>query len=236
MREPGTHNRGRRRCCRGIEVKTTRLLLVTVAAVFVACGPASAQVGITAPAPIGPTSPLGIGSAPALPQSGTSLGPAGVGSAAMTLPSVGISPLGSAATNNSAPCPDSSLTGGNLFGTGSTTSGTSGTAMSASGTSTSVFDGGGNTAAGASTCAPIVGGAPAQPAASASSPTASAPPSTAGRPGIPMGSTELGGGGVSPMPAPSSAAPNAPAPSATSPSQCSSNGMASTGATSAGLC
>jgi hypothetical protein len=83
--------------------------------------------------------------------------------------------------------------------------------MSASGTST-VFDGGGNTAAGASACAPMIESTPAQPAASASSPTASASPAGAGRSGIPMGSTELGGGGLSPPPAPSSAAPNAPGP------------------------
>ena len=104
MRQPGTYNRGRRSCCRGTETRLTRLLLVTAATVFVAYGSASAQVGTTVPAPVGPTSPLGIGSAPALPQTGTSLGPAGVGSAAMTLPTVGISPLGSEATNNTAPC------------------------------------------------------------------------------------------------------------------------------------
>jgi hypothetical protein len=232
MRQPGTHNRGRRCCRRTIEGKTrlARLLLVTVVTVFVGCGSASAQVGTTAPAPVGATSPLGIGSAPALPQTGTSLGPAGVGSAAMTLPTVGISPLGSAATNNTLPCSGSSLTGGDVFGTTSTASGASGTGMSASGTSTSVFDGGGNTPAGANPCAPMIESTPAQPAASASSPTASAPPAGTGRSGIPMGSTELGGGGLSPPPAPSSA------PSATSPAQCSANGMASTGATSAGSC
>ena len=77
MRQPGTHNRGRRCCRRAIEGKTrlTRLLLATVATVFVACGSASAQVGTAAPAPVGATSPLGIGSAPALSQTGTSLGP-----------------------------------------------------------------------------------------------------------------------------------------------------------------
>ena len=87
MRQPGTHNRGRHCCRRAIDGKTrpTRLLLVTVAMVFVACGSASAQVGTTSPAPVGATSPLGIGSAPALPQTGTSLGPAGVGSAAIDL-------------------------------------------------------------------------------------------------------------------------------------------------------
>jgi len=234
MRQPGKDNSGRRCRCRGIEVnkRLTQLLLVTVAAVLVASGSASAQVGTTAPAPIGATSPLGIGSAPALPQTGTSLGPASVGSAPIIPPTVGISPLGSAATSNTAPCSGSFLSGGDVFGTNSTASGASGTAMSPSGTSTSLFDGGGNTAGGASTCAPMIDSTLAQPAASASSPTASAPPAAIGRSGIPIGSTELGRGGVSPLPAPA----NAPAPSATSPSQCSSNGMASTGAMSAGSC
>src|SRR5262245_18618088 len=127
MRQPGTDSSGRRPRCRGIEVDRglTQLLLVAVAAVLVASGSASAQVGTTAPVPIGATSPLGIGSAPALPQTGTSLGPASVGSAPIIPPTVGISPLGSAATSNAAPC---SLSGGDVFGTNSTASGAPGTA------------------------------------------------------------------------------------------------------------
>ena len=107
MRQPGTHNRRRRRCRRAIDGKTrpTRLSLATVATAFLAaCGSASAQVGTTAPAPVGADLAPGHRISPraAADRNVSRARRRGIGGDA-PLPTVGISPLGSAATSNTAP-------------------------------------------------------------------------------------------------------------------------------------
>jgi hypothetical protein len=79
---------------------------------------------------------------------------------------------------------------GSSVGTGMSSAGTSGSTM--------LFDGGGITGTASGTCSPSGGSSLAGPAASASSPTMMGSVSAGGRVGIPMGSTELGAGGLSP--------------------------------------
>jgi hypothetical protein len=213
---------------------------VMLAALFVFDCPAFAQDS-TMPS-VGMTSPLGIG--PASP-----VGPVGVPLGATAIQEPGVSPLTSGAfpaagtTVTSPACraqggaiPESSYgigssapgespgagslssgmagsMGGTSYGTGVSTAGTS--------TSTTAFDGGGLAGTASGTCTPIDTGSLAGPAASASSPTGvSVAP--LGRVGIPMGSTQLGAGGLSPMPTISA---TSTLPLSTTP--CPTNGMPS---------
>ena len=75
-------------------------------------------------------------------------------------------------------------------------------AMSATGMpgSSALFDGGGTMGNASGTCMGAAGGSTAGPASSASSPTGMGLGSPVGRVGIPLGSTELGVGGLSPPP------------------------------------
>ena len=52
----------------------TRMLMTAMAALILGCGTSSAQLGASAPSPLGITSPLGIGPAPAVPPTGIPLG------------------------------------------------------------------------------------------------------------------------------------------------------------------
>jgi hypothetical protein len=104
----------------------------------------------------------------------------------------------------------SSVVGGSSTGMGSSTAGTSyGTGTSTAGTSMSptVFDGGGVAGNASGTCPSTDNASLAGPAASASSPTGTGYGSSVARVGIPMGSTELGAGGLSPAPTISSTMP-----------------------------
>jgi hypothetical protein len=173
-----------------------RWSLAALTFVFVASNPASAQIGGIGPSPLGSplgmTSPLGIGPAPAVPRTGIPMGATELSSPGVSPMTSGTSPLG-AAPGNITTC---SSIGGSFSGT----TGTSG--------SSTTFDGGGMGNA-SGTCAGLASGPSAGPASSASSPTGMGLGSPVGRLGIPLGSTELGVGGLSPPPDVSST-PSAP--------------------------
>jgi hypothetical protein len=110
-----------------------RFLMAVMAAAFLGCGSTAAQVGGigTSPgaSPLGMTSPLGIGPAPAVAPTGVPLGATELASPGVSPMTSGISPLGPA-------------TGSACSGLGSPMS--SGIATSTAGTSgsTNIFDGG----------------------------------------------------------------------------------------------
>jgi hypothetical protein len=154
----------------------TRSLIVVMTAALLVCSPAFAQVGDSGAAPgLGLTSPLGIG--PGSPVAATGL-PRG----ATELASPGVSPTVSGTT----------LSGGTCSGMESSTSGASG--------STALFDGGGLTGTASGACTGGGSSTLLQPAASASSPAGMGNLSSVRPVGIPLGSTELGAGGLSPPP------------------------------------
>jgi hypothetical protein len=202
----------------------TRFVMAATAAVLLGCSPTFAQVSPGLP-PLGMTSPLGVGTGSPVPpvrvplgatelaSPGVSpmtsitsaLGPAPVtasgcrgigGSIAESSFGLGTSTMGSSATQMSSVTGSSSGMGSSMSGT------SSGTGVSTAGTSTSstAFDGGGMAGSASGTC-PSGGASLAGPAASASSPTGMGSGLTGARVGIPMGSTELGAGGLSPVPA-----------------------------------
>jgi hypothetical protein len=191
------------------------LIIAMLSALF-AYNPAFAQVGgIGSPVPsIGATSPLGIGP-------GSLVAPTGIPLGATELSTPGVSPmLGTSTIGGVTQCsgiggslPQSSFgSPSTLSGTGSSTAGTTsglgssmagtsvGTGMSSAGVSgsTILFDGGGIAGTASGTCSTTGGSSLAGPAASASSPTMMGSAAAGGRVGIPMGSTELGAGGLSP--------------------------------------
>ena len=152
-----------------------RLLIVSVMLFVAVCGTALAQgVGAPIPSPLEATSPLGIGPAAPVASPGIPLG-------ATELASPGLSPMTGAPTNSACSGPGGTVT-----------------ATSGASTSTALFDGGIANGPTSTNCGP----APpsfAQPAASASSPTGMGVAPF--RPmQIPFGATELGGGGLSPLP------------------------------------
>jgi hypothetical protein len=213
---------------------TTRFVLAATAAVLLGCGPASAQLGASVfPGPaLGMTSPLGVGPSSPVPQTRIPLG-------ATELASPGVSPtmsgtfpeLGSITTcaggsalpaspGVSAPTPASSMNSG-----GSTVG------------SASLFDGGGMSGSASGGCAGSASTSLPGPAL-ALSPTTAGSVSSVGRVGIPMGSTEMAVGGLSP---PSVAlAPNPLAPLMTLtplvvlPSSSPSAPLSTSGSTTAG--
>ena len=210
----------------------TRIWISALTALLVGCGSAFAQ--ISPGSPLGMTSPLGIGPGSAVAPTGIPLGATELASPGVSPTTSGASPLGLAA---STPC---SGIGGSIpqasFGTTtSTTSTTSGTDSSTMGTSSastsvsnSVFDGGGTVGTASGTCATTSGSALAGPATSASSPTGMGSVASVGRVGIPLGSTELGAGGVSPPSVALTLNPTAPVTPLGSTVPCSTNSMSST--------
>src|SRR5262245_7536193 len=178
-----------------------RLLMVVTTAALLGCGSASAQIGglATSPgsSPLGITSPLGIG--PAAP-----VAPTGIPLGATELASPGVSPMTSGASpvvpaiGGATACSDAGALGGSI---GIANPGTSG--------SSTIFDGGGLGGTASGTCAATTNGSAGGPAASASSPTGMGS-SVVGRVGIPLGSTELSVGGLSPPPDVLTANPSAP--------------------------
>ena len=194
---------------------TMRFVAAALAATLLGSGSAIAQVGGSAPgtAPLGMTSPLGIGPAGAVAPTGVPMG-------AVELASPGLSPTisGVLSTGGSAPCVTGSAGVSSSTGMSPTTGMSSSTGISAtsgvssgantSGT-TSVFDGGGTSGMASPGCT-TAGSSLAGPAASASSPTAMGSMLSGGRTGIPLGSTELGAGGLSPPPVVPTIDPSAP--------------------------
>src|ERR1700730_12458579 len=189
--------------------KTAKGILVA-ATVWSLCnvGAAIAQVGMGAVTPpLGVTSPLGIGAAAPVGATGLPLG-------ATELATPGVSPMTSSSSASSAmtmttPSACSSTMGAMqtaASGMGNSTSGTaslpgeSSATGAISGTSapTPLFDGTGIAGTASGTCATATT-ASSSPTASASSPTVGSR-TTVGRVGIPVGSTELGTGGLSPLP------------------------------------
>jgi hypothetical protein len=185
----------------------TRFAVATTAAVLLGCGSAYAQVGgmSISPGPsLGMTSPLGVGP-------GSPVAPARIPMGATELASPGVSPMISG-TSPMAPSTSSGTTcggiGGSLpqasFGVGASSAGASSgmgsSTTGGSGTATALFDGGGMAGSASGACAASASGSLAGPAAMASSPTGIGSVSSVGRVGIPMGSTELGVGGLSPLP------------------------------------
>ena len=183
------------------EPMMTRFAVATTAAVLSGCWPAYAQVGGTGifPGPaLGMTSPLGVGP-------GSPVAPTRIPMGATELTSSGVSPLTSGASplglaiGGIATC---SGAGGSLPqaspGMGASMPGTSfNTGMSTAGTvgSTTIFDGGGTSGSASGTCAGTAG---APSAGSAAPSTGMGSTSSVSRLGIPLGSTEIGVGGLSP--------------------------------------
>ena len=175
-----------------------RVLMAAMLTTFFGGNAALAQIGGTDSIPaLEATSPLGIGP-------GSPVAPTGIPMGATELASPGVSPLTSGATPL-APSVDLSC-----FGTGTL----SGTGISSAGMST--FDGGGVAGTASGTC-PSAGGALARPAASASSPTGMGSAAPVARAGVPLGSTELGAGGLSPPPDVLTLNPSAPVSTAPCP-------------------
>src|SRR3954468_7826562 len=175
---------------------------VAIAAVVLGNSYAHAQARMSlSPLPaLGMTSPLGIPNAP-VGQTGIPMGATELATPGVSPVTSGAAPVIGATCFGASPSPASAAIGSSMTiaptGMGSSAAGGSGAMGSA------IFDGGG-----------MSGTAPGACAASATAPPPMAssmgPGSSVGMVGIPLGSTELGGGGLSP---PSVAlSPNASAP------------------------
>src|SRR5262245_42423066 len=167
----------------------TRLLMLAMAAALLGSGSASAQIGGLAtspgPSPLGITSPLGIG--PAAP-----VAPTGIPLGATELASPGVSPMTSG-VSPAVPAIGAATTcsGAGALGNPAGTANPGPSGLSPG------FGGGGLGGPASGTCA--TGSPSLGPAPSASAPTGMGL-STLGRAGIPLGSTELNVGGLSPPP------------------------------------
>lgn len=205
----------------------TRLLMAAMVAALLGCGSAVAQIGGigTSPgaSPLGMTSPLGIGPAPAVAPTGIPLGATELASPGVSPMTSGVSPVGPA---TGSAC--SGLGGPMSSGIATSTAGTSG--------STTLFDGGGTAGTASGTCAGITSSPLSGPAASASSPTGMGSASSVARVGIPLGSTELGTGGLSPPPDVLTPNPSAPSPTIGTTTTCPTTGMFPTSGMSSGSC
>jgi hypothetical protein len=170
-----------------------RLWIATAAATLFGCSCAFAQVGgigTTPLAPLGVTSPLGLGPGAAVGPIGIPLGATELGTPGVSPMISATSPLGSTIGNFTA-CPGMGL---------SPPQTSSGMPMSSG------------------SCAGTTDGSGSQAAASASSPGMLGSRSTVGRVGIPLGSTELGFAGLSPPPTAVIPNPSFPSSVGTSPS------------------
>jgi hypothetical protein len=231
----------------GMRRAMTRICIAALTALLLGCGSALAQ---TTPglSPLGMTSPLGVGPGAPVPPAGIPLG-------AIQMQSLGVSPLTSGVSPVSPTTGTNSTCGGiggsipeASFGVASSATGTSagmgsamsgtmsgtsyGTGTSTAGTSvsTSTFDGAGMAGTTSGTCPVPAGSSLGSPASSASSPSGMGSVAV-GRLGVPLGSTELGVGGLSPIP--TTPTLNSAAPSSTlSTVPCPSAGTASTAGTS----
>ena len=169
----------------------TRFAVAALVAVLLDWGSAYAQVGglsISPGPPLGFTSPLGVGPGSPVAPTRTPMGATELAAPAVSPLISGTSPM-SPATSIGTTCGASSAGASAGMG-GSSTSG-------ASGSATAVFDGGGMTGSASGTCG-ASGGSLAGSAPMASSGTGIGSSSSVGPVGIPLGSTEMGGGGLSP--------------------------------------
>jgi len=173
--------------------------------------------------------------APAVPRTGIPMGATELSTPRVSPMTSGTSPLGAA--GNITTC---SSIGGSLpqasSGMGGSIPGiSSSSAMSTTGTpgSSGLFDGGGTMGNASGTCMGVAGGSTARAASSASSPTGMGLGSPVARVGIPLGSTELGVGGLSPPPDVLTVDPTSPA--STSGLPCPTGAPSTTG-TSSGSC
>src|SRR5262245_43362127 len=190
-----------------VESMMMRFAMAT-AAVLLGCGSAYAQARMNvSPLPaLGMTSPLGIPNAP-VGQTGIPLGATEFATPGVSPTTSGAAPLIGApcAGASSAPAAMGSSTTAAFTGLGSPMTGASaGMGSSVPGlSSTALFDGGSMSATAPTTCAA---------SATASPPLTSSmgPGSSVGMVGIPLGSTELGGGGLSPPSVALSPNPSAP--------------------------
>src|SRR5215813_5971248 len=174
---------------------------MATAAVLLGCGSAYAQarMNVSPLRALGMTSPLGIPNAP-VGQTGIPLGATELATPGVSPTTSGAAPMIGATCASLAPASaamGSPITGASP-GTASSMTGLSGAAL---------FDGGGMSASASGACAA---------SATASPPLASSmgPGSSVGMVGIPLGSTELAGGGLSPPSVALSPNPSAPVTSA----------------------
>ena len=185
-----------------------RWLSLMAIGILLPCDFAFAQIGpIGAPTPplLGTVSPLGIGPAAPVPATGIPLGATELTNLGVSPTTSGVSPMGpstgsvSICSGFGSSIPQASLGSSNAMPSVQmpTMSGMQGSAIQ---TVPTTFDGGGTLGNASGTCAPGAGADFARPAASASSPTGIAAATRVGPVGIPMGSTELGAGGLSPPP------------------------------------
>jgi hypothetical protein len=169
------------------------VLAAVLAAIPLACGSAYAQAGgmsISPGTPLGLTSPLGIGATPPVAPTGIPMGTTELPAPALSPFISGVSPM--------APV----------------TCGASSAGASA-GAPTALFDGSGVTGSAMGPCATSGGGSAAGSAPMGSSGTGRGSSAAVAPVGIPMGSTEMGVGGLSPLPGGLTTNPSAPVMSAT---------------------
>ncbi|MGZ3292311.1 MAG: hypothetical protein ACXU9D_03450 [Xanthobacteraceae bacterium] len=183
-----------------------RFLIAAVTCSLLGCGRALAQVGMitAAPAPLGVTSPLGLG--PGAPVGATGIP---LGATELATPGVSASVAGTAALGSmtaSTACSGIGASAQSSTSIPGTSGMASSTAITAPGSVTAgvqvptpLFDSAGMSGNASGTCASGSAIASSSPTASASSPT-SLGSTTIGRVGIPLGSTELSPGGLSPLP------------------------------------
>jgi len=192
----------------------TRIAMAT-AAVLLGCGCAYAQapMNVSPLPPLGMTSPLGIPNAP-VGHTGVPMGATELATPGVSPTTAGASPLIGATCAGASPAPASDAMASAMTGAGAgspTTGADAATGSSITGLSgTALFDGGGMSAIAPGTCAA---------SATASPPLASSmgAGSSVGPVGIPLGSTEMGGGGLSPPSVALNPNPSAPAMSLLTP-------------------
>jgi hypothetical protein len=187
---------------RGDQEVSMRRWLVIATAILISCGAAQAQTTMSTPG-LRATSPLGMpgsmgSSGTGIPLGATEINPGGLSPVQGSTCNPNVSPLGMSGGM-------SSLTNGTTGTTGATTT----------------FDGGGVAAAGSATSACVLSPAPAMSGTASSLSTLGSNASARLNGGaIPLDSTELDSGGVSPM-------ITVPPPGMTSPSPC--GGLTTTG-------
>jgi hypothetical protein len=166
--------------CNRVEPMMTRFAVATTAVVLLGCGSAYAQIGgmnISPGAPLGITSPLGLGP-------GSPVAPSGIPMGATELASPGVSPM----TSGISPLVGIAACSG-VGGSLPQASPGIGTSMSGGSSNTGMFDGGGLSGSASGACAGSASTAMTG-AGSDSSPTGMGSTSSVGRVGIPLGSTE----------------------------------------------
>jgi hypothetical protein len=206
------------------------ILAVVIVGSLLDAGAAFAQVGI-APVtpPLGLTSPLGLGPAAAvgttgIPMGATELATPGVSPTVTSVATPGMMTSTSACSTGAAG--SSTAPTGAMNGESSATGAISGTSAP-----TALFDGAGISGTASGTCA--AGTTVSSATGSASSPTMGAR-SSVGRLGVPLGSTELATGGLSPLP--DITTQNQPAIISNGTVPCPTTDMSSTTGMSSGSC